>query len=216
MESGVTQKRFPWKRTAYSGKQPWPPPGASLTLLFENSEVPGVQVSVHYEMYDGLPVMSKWLTIRNESGRAVKLLEFISEVLAVVETESLVEASDQWRPSHLQVDSDCSFVATHSRPEQNETAHWEPDPNYNAQVNYRLKTPALLHCCLPLGARRIVSLDSGHPRRMQIVRDYTAKLKIRCLGRRDELANRGVNEMAEKRCQRAMDFYMDAPTLSRP
>jgi len=65
MESGVTQERFPWKRVSYSGKQPWPAPGASLTLHFENSQVPGVRVSVHYEMYDGLRVISKWLTIQN-------------------------------------------------------------------------------------------------------------------------------------------------------
>jgi len=151
MESGATQDRFPWKRVSYSGKQPWPPPGASLTLLFENSQLPGVHVSVHYEMYDGLPVISKWLTMRNESGRAVKLSKFVSEVLAVVETESLVEASDQWRQGNLQVDSDYSFVATHSRPDQNEIAHWEPDPNYKTQVNYRLKTPVLLRCYPPLG-----------------------------------------------------------------
>ena len=42
MESGVTQERFPWKRVSYSGKQPWPPPGASLTLHFEHSRLPGV------------------------------------------------------------------------------------------------------------------------------------------------------------------------------
>jgi hypothetical protein len=32
---GKTKERFPWKRTRFSGDQPWPPPGASLTLRFE-------------------------------------------------------------------------------------------------------------------------------------------------------------------------------------
>ena len=81
----------------------------------------------------------------------MKLAKFVSEVLAVVETESLVEAGDNWREGNLQVDSDYSFVATHSRPDRNEIAHWEPDPNYKTQVNYRLKTPALLRCYPPLG-----------------------------------------------------------------
>ncbi len=167
MESGATQERFPWKRAAYSGKQPWPPPGASLTLHFEHKNLPGVHVSVHYEMYDGLPVISKWLTIRNESGSTVKLSKFVSEVLAVVETESLVEASDQWRQGNLQVDSDYSFVATHSRPDQNEIAHWEPDPNYKTQVNYRLKAagaPPLLSAARAgrdHSARRNNSTHSG-------------------------------------------------------
>ena len=69
MEVGATLERFPWKRAAYSGKQPWPAPGASLTLHFEHDKLPGVHVAVHYEMYDGLPVISKWLSIRNRSGR---------------------------------------------------------------------------------------------------------------------------------------------------
>jgi hypothetical protein len=34
--AGKTKERFPWKRTPYSGDQPWPPPGASLTLRFES------------------------------------------------------------------------------------------------------------------------------------------------------------------------------------
>ncbi len=151
MESGPTQERFPWKRAAYSNGQPWPPPGVSLTLHFEQRKLPGVLLAIHYEMYDGLPVISKWLTIQNESGNTIKLSKFVSEVLAVVETESLVDVPNRWRQSNLQVDSDYSFAATHSRPDQNEIAHWEPDPGYKTQVNYRLQTPVLLRCYPPLG-----------------------------------------------------------------
>lgn len=157
MESGATKERFPWKRAAYSGHQPWPPPGASLTLHFEHDKLPGVRVAVHYEMYDGLPVISKWLTIRNESGGPIRLNRFVSEVLAVVEVESLVEGAGHWRRGNLQVDSDYSFVATHSRPDQSEIAHWEPDPNYKTQVNYNLQTPAMLRCYPPLGPDAIIA-----------------------------------------------------------
>ena len=69
----------------------------------------------------------------------------------MVETESLVEASNEWRQGNLQVDSDYSFVATHTRPDENEVAHWEPDPNYKTQVNYRMQTPVLLRCYPALG-----------------------------------------------------------------
>lgn len=151
MQPGLTTERFPWKRAAYSGKQPWPPPGVSLTLYFDHPQLPGIHLAVHYEMYDALPVLSKWLTIQNDSREAIHLSHFVSEVLAVVETESLVEDSSQWRKGSLQVDSDYSFIATHSRPDENEIAHWEPDPNYQTQVNYRLKTPVLLRCYPPLG-----------------------------------------------------------------
>jgi hypothetical protein len=156
MESGGTSERFPWKRAPYSGNQPWPPPGASLTLHFEHGNLPGIRVDVHYEMYDGLPVISKWLTVRNETARPVRLNRFVSEVLAVVESESLVDSPGQWRSGNLQVDSDYSFLAVRGGPDRNTVAQWEPDPNYKTQVNYNLKTPALLRCYPPIGPDAIV------------------------------------------------------------
>ncbi len=159
METGATAAPFAWKRAAYSGTQPWPPPGVSLTLHFTRDAAPGVKVDVHYEMYDALPVMAKWIAVRNDSPHAVRLNRFVSEILAVVESESVVENPGRWRPGALQVDSDYSFIATHSRPDENEVAHWEPDPNYRTQVNYRLQEPVLLRCYPPLGPE--VEIASG-------------------------------------------------------
>ncbi len=151
LEIGKTKERLAWKRKSYSGAQPWPPPGASLTLRFEHEKLKGLTVFVHYEMYDGIPLLSKWLTLRNETGRAVRLATFTSEVLAVVEAESIVEGPGAWRTPNLQVESDYSFIATHARPDANLVAHWEPDPQYTTQVNYLLKSPVLLRCYPPLG-----------------------------------------------------------------
>lgn len=178
MEPGKTVERFPWKRMSYSGDQSnvaWPPPGVALTLFFAHDKWPGLEVEIHYEMYDGLPLMAKWVVMRNNSGRSIKLNRFVSEVLAVVETESLVEAGGDWAKGSLQVESDYSFVATHPRPDVNEIAHWEPDPNYTTQVNYLLKTPVLLRCYPPLGPA--VDVPSGHSfetfRVFELVHDST-------------------------------------------
>ncbi|MBS1859037.1 MAG: alpha-galactosidase [Acidobacteria bacterium] len=157
MDSGTTVARFAWKRAPYSGGQPWPPPGASLTLHFALDTLPGVKVDVHYEMYDALPVIAKWIALKNDSPRPVRLNRFVNEILAVVESESAVEDPVRWRPGSLQVDSDYSFIATHARPDENAVAHWESDPNYRTQVNYSLKTPALLRCYPPLGPDAIVA-----------------------------------------------------------
>ena len=94
-ETGKTRERFAWKRKSYSPDLPWPPPGASLTLRFEptpelskrvqamrNPKGPedkegdaadflkGVEVAVHYEIYDDVPLLCKWLTVRNWRTRA--------------------------------------------------------------------------------------------------------------------------------------------------
>ena len=54
---GKTRERFPWKRTPYSGDQPWPPPGSSLTFQFASGEPgpSGITIFVGYEVYYGDP-----------------------------------------------------------------------------------------------------------------------------------------------------------------
>ncbi len=158
-EIGTTAARFPYRRKKFSSDRPWPPPGASVTFRYEHEKWKGLVVSIHYEMYDGIPLLSKWLTIHNGTGKPVQLDTFTSEVLAVVESESIVEGPGSWRTPNLQVESDYSFIATHARPDENRVAHWEPDPQYTTQVNYLLKSPVLLRCYPPLGPA--VSIDAS-------------------------------------------------------
>src|SRR5690606_32714096 len=51
-----------------------------------------VRVSVHYELYDGIPAMSKWITVHNGTTRDVVVNKFSAEELAVVEQVSWVES----------------------------------------------------------------------------------------------------------------------------
>ncbi len=67
----------------------WPPKGVHLSVYFKapsNASVShrNVTVVVHYEMYDGIPLMSKWLDVIDTSGRGDIDLSFNSiEILAV-------------------------------------------------------------------------------------------------------------------------------------
>jgi hypothetical protein len=148
---GKTQERFPWKRTRFSGDQPWPPPGASLTLRFEPGDLGtgGITVFVHYEMFDGIPLLSKWLTIQNSSGKRMRLNRFVNEVLAAVEYGSGV-GDGTWRFPNIHVESDYEFNGSDAEG-ANRTAHWDVDPEYTTQVSYDLQTPCLLHVHPPDG-----------------------------------------------------------------
>ena len=90
-ETGDTKERFPWKRKRYSADLPWPAPGKSLTLNFKvpTDRLAGLTLSVHYEMYDGIPLMAKWFTVHNAGSKPVTLNSFIAEVLAVVDFNSI-------------------------------------------------------------------------------------------------------------------------------
>ena len=152
-EAGKTKARFAWKRIRYSSGAPWPPPGAALTLRFEPPEdrLKGFVVLVHYEIYDGIPLLAKWLELRNGASRPVRLNRFVSEVLAAVEYESQVESAGVAENPYIQVETDYSFVATHPRAGSSKIANWAPDPQYTTQVNYRLDAPVMLETRPPIG-----------------------------------------------------------------
>jgi len=153
LQVGRTRERFAWKRKRHAADLPWPSPGASLTLNFKgpsNSPGAGVTIAVHYEIYDGIPLMAKWITIHNGTAEPIRLDSFASEVLAVVEKESAVDQRASWGRPDLHVESDYEF---HGMDPQtaDRTTLWLADPQYTTQVNFELKTPCLLETRPPIG-----------------------------------------------------------------
>jgi hypothetical protein len=151
-DQGTIAPRFPYKRVRWAPESSWPPPGKSLTLHFVSSapESDGIGVDVHYEIYDGLPLISKWITISNSRERPVRLNAFISERLAVVEPEVSVGDVENWDRPNIHVETDYAFSGM-SPKSASRTVFWETDPGFTTQVNYALRTPCVLECRPPLG-----------------------------------------------------------------
>ncbi len=155
-EAGATVERFAWKRVRHARPgAAWPPPGASLRFDFQ-SQPDGVVISVHYEMYDGVPLICKWLTISNRSQKDIRLNSFTSELLAAVEANSVVDNTDKWQYPNLHVESDYAFGGSIPGP-GDQTTHWVTDPEYHTQVNYQLKTPCVLESRPPIGPDAIIA-----------------------------------------------------------
>jgi hypothetical protein len=155
--TGRTEARFPWhKRREWLAEDPaWPPPGASAVLLFEGPAEPGAAaIEVHYEIYDSLPLIAKWIAIRNLSLRNLILNSMIVEQLAIVEPESIVDgtaASFHSAFRGLEVFSDYSFGGDMNASADAPAVHWKADPLYATQVHYERQTPCLLECSAPIG-----------------------------------------------------------------
>jgi hypothetical protein len=115
----------------------------------------GVSVEVHYELYDGIPLLSKWLVVRNDTDQPVRLNSFISEILAAVEYESYVDDNPRWDWPNLYVETDYSFGGMGSKG-GNKGVRWVADPEYQSQVNYNRNTPCLLECRPPLGPDQVI------------------------------------------------------------
>ena len=154
---GKTEPRFAWKpRTEWlSEHASWPPRGASATLIFESpAEIAGLTVEVHYEIYDGLPLMAKWLAISNSSATTVTLNSLTVEQLAVVEPESIVDgtaANFRGVYRSLDVFSDYSFGGNMTANADAPAVHWTNDPLYSTQVHYLRQTPCLVECSPTIG-----------------------------------------------------------------
>ncbi|MBI5095357.1 MAG: alpha-galactosidase [Candidatus Hydrogenedentes bacterium] len=152
VEVGKTVERFPWKHTRRAADLPWPPPGVSLTFQFQPpaDKVAGVTVSVHFELYDGIPVLAKWISVKNDGPKPVQLNTFISEIIAAVESESVVESREHWENPNIIVESDFGFGGMEPATARR-TVYWVPDPQYLTQVNYARQSPVQLECRLPMG-----------------------------------------------------------------
>lgn len=111
-----------------------------LTLL------QGVVVQVHYELYDGLPLIVKWVSVENGSKKAFKLNRVVNEVLGLVEEESAVVGTPaEMKKQHgIYVETNYAFNNAMRYDISDQTTHWKTDSTYTSQVNYNYQTPCLL------------------------------------------------------------------------
>ncbi len=158
---GKTSARFPWQPTG-GVQAPWPPPGVSVAFRHVpcrhagNATMPPVEVVVHYELYDGLPLMAKWLTITNRSKTPIHLNAFTVELLAMVEAESIVDVPERWRVPDLTVVTDYSFGGM-AMNNARSPVRWNPDPEYDTQVNGARQAPCLLTVRPPTGPEMVLA-----------------------------------------------------------
>jgi hypothetical protein len=125
-------------------------PAALQARAASRRHLQDLRVSIHYELYDGIPLLAKWLTLANRSERPVRIDRFTSEILAMVEYASSVESRRGWELPNVHVETDYAFHGMDSAG-ANKAVYWRPDPEYATQVNYLRKTPCLLMTEPPLG-----------------------------------------------------------------
>ncbi|MCD6337947.1 MAG: alpha-galactosidase [Verrucomicrobia bacterium] len=149
----AVEKPFEWKRVRHAQDLPWPPKGAAADFVYAGQgPAEGVKVVVHYELYDGIPLLGKWLTVSNGTDRAITLNQAVTELLAAVEAESAVDQrpTNMWRLPPISVISDYAFGGM-DPVTSCKVAHWLPDPEYKTQVHYQRRTPCVLACYPPIG-----------------------------------------------------------------
>jgi hypothetical protein len=124
------------------------PTGKTLTFTYKSSDakLSGVLVKVNYALYDGLPLMTKWVTVENKTDAPIKIDQVVNEVLGVVEEESaVVGGADKMKTPHgIYIESNFAFNNAMKYSLSDQSTHWKADSLYTSQVNYDKTTPCLL------------------------------------------------------------------------
>src|SRR5450432_757493 len=122
--------------------------GIELNFIYESSlsYLKGLLVTVHYELYDGIPLIVKSLSIENKSNQSYKLNRVVNEILAFTEEESAVVGTpEQMKKQHgIYVETNYAFNNAMRYDISDQTTHWKADSSYTSQVNYYYQTPCLL------------------------------------------------------------------------
>jgi hypothetical protein len=179
-ETGPAKARFDWKQHPewMPADAAWLYPGISLTFIYLADDVTinalaksknispsnltylkNVTVKVHYELYDGLPLICKWISVENKSDRLVTVNKFKSEILALSEPESMVDDKKHWLLPNITIETDYQFGGMSSENSEKSSYSWSLDSLYLTQVNYNRLMPCLLECYPKYGPEQQIGKD---------------------------------------------------------
>ncbi|WP_286589575.1 alpha-galactosidase [Sphingobacterium sp. N143] len=148
-EISALEPLLPWNGDKWWSTHKKGAGGKTLTLTYRapaEAGLQGLEVQVHYAIYDGLPLISKWLTIENRGTETVQVNQVVHEKLAMVEEESAVVGTveDMHKQHGLYVESNFAFNNAMRYHLSDQSLHWKADSSYTSQINYNYATPAIL------------------------------------------------------------------------
>lgn len=144
-EIGDIIPQFPTKDIFWTGKKR-DPQGKKISFHYSQPDLEGLKLSIHYEIYDDLPIIGKYLTIQNTGTEDYQIDQVVHEILGVVEEESAVvgTTSQMKKPHQLYIENNFAFNNSMHAELSNQANHWKADSTYTSQVNYNYLTPAIL------------------------------------------------------------------------
>jgi hypothetical protein len=152
------EPRIQWKAKRWQPVTQWAQTGKELILAFTNPAKKGVIIKVHHKIYDGIPLLSKMITVENHSGKNILVNNFTSEIIAYPEKENFVSTpgSAGWSKPNFYIENDYAFGGM-IYEESNQSMRWETDPAYTSQVNYSLQTPCIVKSGPKVGPAQLLS-----------------------------------------------------------
>ncbi|MBC6367009.1 alpha-galactosidase [Algoriphagus sp. AK58] len=139
------EPHFPSKLQFWT-KQEKAASGKKISFTYTNSQLSGLILKVHYEIFDDLPLIAKYLTLENSGAQTYHLDQVVHEILGTVEEESAVvgKTTQMKKPHQLYIENNFAFNNSMNAEISAQATHWKQDSTYTSQVNYDYQTPAIL------------------------------------------------------------------------
>ena len=132
-----------WEQRRWIPSTQWERKGMEAVFHYTHPGLEGIIVKIHYEIYDGLPLMSKWIEVINAGSQSIRIDHFTGEIIAHPEKNNYVDEPSRWDLPNLYLENDYAFGGF-TYVESPNSIYWELDPDYTSQVNWEMKTPCVL------------------------------------------------------------------------
>lgn len=134
-----------WKKARWIPSSQWEQRGKEAVFHYnhENPALSGILIRVHYQVYNHLPLITKWIVVENRGDQTMKINHFTSEIIAHPEKNNYVDQPARWDLPNLYLENDYAFGGF-TYMESPYAITWETDPEYTSQVNWEMKTPCIL------------------------------------------------------------------------
>ncbi len=106
-----------------------------------------ITISVNYEMYDGIPVISKWISVKNGSPNPILIDNIISEYLGIADHDpygGYRNRDDLKVKPNIHFETDYAFSAMRMKVANNQTVHWCDDQDYITQISWVQDIPNVM------------------------------------------------------------------------
>lgn len=120
--------------------------GKKISFTYAHPQLAGLILKVHYEIFDDLPLIAKYLTLENTGAQTFHIDQVVNEILGTVEEESAVvgKTTQMKKPHQLYIENNFAFNNSMNAEISAQATHWKQDSSYTSQVNYDYQTPTTM------------------------------------------------------------------------
>jgi len=112
----------------------WNASGKEIIFRYEHPKLKNVLVHVHYQLFDGMPLMAKFLEVTNNGTTKITVNNFESEIISYHEPMNFPAGTrGEWAKPNFYIENDYAFGGF-TYQSSNQSISWKRDKDYTSQT----------------------------------------------------------------------------------